>query len=161
MVLATVGCAGKDLAIPERFCEVPVAESALSPLVPEGEDLEVEYNELKAQSGAACSLTVDNQSVLAVNLQYWDRPPDPVNWKAVASTSKNAKKRGVSFMGDAVIGSDHAVVQAKCDSPKAYMSFVFHFRGDRVEDAPGGFRKLQRFIDDFVPAETKRFKCTD
>jgi hypothetical protein len=52
-----------------------------------------------------------------------------VNWKSVPS--KHAEKGRVSFMGDAVIGSDHAVVRAKCDSPKAYMSFVFYFREDR------------------------------
>ncbi|MFF1835327.1 hypothetical protein ACFVXE_14120 [Streptomyces sp. NPDC058231] len=161
--VATMGTAsgcGSSLSVPDKFCQVPVKRSALSPLVPEGDALAQKYSESQAQPGAACILSVDDHQVLSVNLLRWDHAPDPVNWKAVASPYKHAAKRDVSFPGGAVIGSDQAVVQANCDSPSAYMSFTFFFRGARVEESAGGYKKLQHFIDDFVPRETKKFDCT-
>ncbi|MBX9398533.1 hypothetical protein K4749_34375 [Streptomyces sp. TRM72054] len=155
----TTGCSSTEFAIPDKFCEVPVSESSLSPLLPAGGTLKQKYADLKSRPGAACSISVDGQSVLAVNLLYWNRSPEPVNWDSVASTYKHAAKRDVSFQGDAVIGSDHAVVHVDCNSESAYMSFVFYFRGDRVEDTREGYKKLQRFVDDFVPRQTDRYDC--
>lgn len=40
------------------------------------------------------------------------------------------------------------------------MSFAVYFSGDRVEDTPLGYKKLLRFINDFVPRETDKFGCT-
>jgi hypothetical protein len=40
------------------------------------------------------------------------------------------------------------------------MTFDLSFSGDRVEDTSTGYKKLQRFINDFVPRETAKFGCT-
>ncbi|MER7001275.1 hypothetical protein [Streptomyces sp. NPDC000410] len=137
-----------------------MAKESFSPLLPDGETLEEKHSEFRSRLGAACSVSVDGRKALSVNLLVWDRPADPVDWESLASQHPNAAKREVAFPGDAVIGSDYAVLQAKCDSSPSYMSFVFYFRGDRVEDTPEGYEKLQRFINEFVPPATKRFGCT-
>ncbi|MFI2432036.1 hypothetical protein [Streptomyces sp. NPDC018693] len=159
-VLATASCGSSTLSIPDEFCRTPTEKSALSPLIPEGENLQQKYKETQARTGAFCTLKVDGHQVLFITIQKYDRKPDPVDWEIVASTYKNAAKRKVSFAGGAVIGSDRGVVQATCDSTSTYMSFAIDFRGDRVEDSAQGYKKLQRFIDDFVPRQTKRYECT-
>lgn len=39
------------------------------------------------------------------------------------------------------------------------MSVVVDFWGDRVEDTLTGYKKLQQFVNDVVPRETKKFDC--
>ncbi|WP_329572492.1 hypothetical protein [Streptomyces sp. NBC_01361] len=40
------------------------------------------------------------------------------------------------------------------------MTFNVQFAGDRVADSSSGYKKLQRFLDDFVPAVTEKVECT-
>ncbi|MFE5375481.1 hypothetical protein [Streptomyces mirabilis] len=154
------GCSSGKLAIPDKFCRVPVEKSSLSSVIPDGDRLKQTYEDLESRPGASCNMSVDGHSVLAVNLLRWDRAPDPVDWDKVGSPYKHAARREVSFPGYASIGSSHAIVQATCNTRTAYMSFVVDFSGDRVENTSTGYKKLQRFIDDFVPQETKKFDCT-
>ncbi|WP_225835958.1 hypothetical protein [Streptomyces sp. NK08204] len=157
---ALAGCGDTHAAVPAEFCKVPVPKAALSPLIPRGESAKQTYVATEAQPGAACALSADGHRVLYVDVMLWDRGPDPVNWKTVGAPYKYAAERPVSFPGHASIGSDHAVVQASCTSRTAYMSFAVYLFGDRVENTPTGYKKLQRFIDALVPRETKKFGCT-
>ncbi|SFY50751.1 hypothetical protein STEPF1_04006 [Streptomyces sp. F-1] len=103
---------------------------------------------------------MDGRGVLSVSVLRWDRAPEPTDWGKVGSPYKYAAQRKVAFAGYASIGSDHAVVQATCNTRNAYMSVEVDFWGDRVENTPTGYKKLQRFLNSFVPEETKKFGCT-
>ncbi|KOV62411.1 hypothetical protein ADK64_24035 [Streptomyces sp. MMG1121] len=161
VLAAAAGCSSSTHAtVPTEFCKVPVPKEALSPLIPKDGPVKQTYAALEGQPGAACALSADGHRVLYVDITSWDRAPDPVNWKTEGSTYKFAAERAVSFPGHAAIGSDGAVVQANCTSRNAYMMFGVYFFGDRVENTPTGYKKLQRFVDALVPKETKKFGCT-
>ncbi|MEU4931072.1 hypothetical protein AB0G54_31985 [Streptomyces yokosukanensis] len=160
VMAAAAGCS-THATVPADFCKVPVSKAALSPLIPHDGSVKQTYTTLETQPGAGCTLSADGHRVLYVDIMRSDRTPDPVDWKTVGTPYKYAVERAVSFPGHAVIGSDHAVVQATCTSRTAYMSFAVYFFGDRVENTTTGYKKLQRFVNEFVPRETKKFHCTD
>ncbi|WP_371645623.1 hypothetical protein [Streptomyces mirabilis] len=157
---AGAGCSSAHATVPAEFCKVSVEKDSLAPLIPNGSSIKQKYTAAEAQPGASCTLRVDGHQVLFVDIVRWDRAPDPVDWNKVGSPYKHAAQRPVSFPGYASIGSDHAIIQAKCNTHTAYMSFAVYFSGDRVEDTPLGYKKLLRFINDFVPRETDKFGCT-
>ncbi|MBJ7002726.1 hypothetical protein ACFYOR_34420 [Streptomyces griseofuscus] len=159
-VLVMTGCSKTQPGIPDSFCHVPVNHSALSPLVPNGDSLKQKYTPFESHPGAQCDLSVDGRGVLSVAVNRWDRAPDPTDWNKVGTPYKYAAQRKVAFPGHASIGSDRAVVEATCNTRTAYVSVVVDFWGDRVEDTPTGYKKLLRFVNDFVPRETKKFGCT-
>ncbi|MFI2204117.1 hypothetical protein ACH47Z_25700 [Streptomyces sp. NPDC020192] len=161
VLAAAAGCSSNTHAtVPAEFCKVPVPKEALSPLIPNDGSVKQTYTALEGQSGAACALSAGGHRVLYVDITRSDRALDPADWKPGAVPHKYAAERAVSFPGHAAIGSDGAVVQANCTSRNAYMVFGVDFFGDRVENTPTGYKKLQRFIDAFVPGETKKFGCT-
>lgn len=160
MVGTVAGCGNGQPAIPEEFCRVPVGKSSLQPLIPNGDSIKQKYVAAQSKPGAFCHLYVDGHQVLFVTMMRWDRVPEPTDWSKVGARYKYAAQREVAFPGHASIGSHHAIVQATCDKRTAYMSFVVDFSGDRVEGTAGGYKKLQRFINDFVPRETQKFDCT-
>lgn len=161
VVLMVAGCSKTQPNVPANFCHVPVDNSVLAPLVPNGDSLEQKYTPFESHPGAQCDLSVDGRGVLSVAVRRWDRAPDPTDWNKVGSPYKYAAQRKVTFPGHASIGSGRAVVEATCNTRNAYVSIVVDFWGDRVEDTPTGYKKLQRFVNDFVPRETKKFHCTD
>lgn len=159
---AVAGCSTSTQAtVPADFCKVPVSKAALSPLMPHNGSVKQTYYAFEGQPGAGCTLSVGGHKVLYIDIQRYDRAPDPADWKPKATPHKYAAERAVSFPGHAAIGSDGAVVRATCTSGNAYMVFGVYFFGDRVENTPTGYKKLQRFVNDFVPRETKKFHCTD
>lgn len=158
---AAVGCSSnKQAAVPDEFCKVPVRNSSLASLIPNGDSVKQKYTAAQSRPGAFCTLSVDGHRILFVETMRWDRAPDPVDWTKVGSPYKHAAEREVSFPGHASIGSDQAIAQATCSTRTAYMTFDLSFSGDRVEDTSTGYKKLQRFINDFVPRETAKFGCT-
>ncbi|MFF9407351.1 hypothetical protein ACF1B0_17770 [Streptomyces anandii] len=159
-VMATAAaCNKKSLAVPDEFCRVSVKN--LSPLVPDGDSLKQDYTALQARPGAACNLWVDNHNILSVNLMLFDGAPEPTNWDDVGKQYKYMAQRKVVFAGHAAIGSDHAIVEATCSTRTGYLSVSLDFSGGRVENTQTGYQPLQRFLDDFVPKETKKFGCTN
>ncbi|MEU6216777.1 hypothetical protein ABZ845_04545 [Streptomyces sp. NPDC047022] len=154
------GCGSTQAAIPKKFCEVPVRESALSPLLPSGSSIKQNYAAGEARPGTGCTLSVDGHQILFADINRWDRAPEPTDWNTVGTQYKYVAQRKVSFPGYAAIGSEEAIVQATCNTRTAYMSVTIYFRGSRVEESPAGYKKLLRFVDDFVPGVTKKFDCT-
>ncbi|MFF0969854.1 hypothetical protein ACWDQO_26855 [Streptomyces sp. NPDC003703] len=158
---AAAGCSDTKLAVPDDFCQTSVDHSALSPLLPGSGEVKQTHEDFESpRAGSACTLKVDGHLVLSVNALRSDGKPGPRDWKKVADTYRYAAERDVSFPGTAVIGSDRAVIEALCTKRSAYMSFAVYLYGDRVENTTTGYKKLQRFLDDFVPQVTKRFECT-
>ncbi|WP_190181488.1 hypothetical protein [Streptomyces naganishii] len=151
-------CSKKSLAIPDNFCHVPV--QTLSPLVPDGDSLKQDYRALEATPGAACNLWVDGHNILYADVTLSTRAPEPTNWNKVGTQYKHVAQRKVAFPGHAAIGSDHAIVEATCSKNTGYLTVSLYFFGDRVDDTPTGYKKLLRFVDDFVPKQTKKFGCT-
>ncbi|MGW4561401.1 hypothetical protein ACWEN3_02995 [Streptomyces sp. NPDC004561] len=161
IVLMVAGCSKTQPGIPDNFCHVPVDNSVIAPLVPDGDSLEQKYTPFDSHPGAQCDLSVDGRGVLSVAVHRWDRAPDTTDWNKVGSPYKYAAQRKVAFPGHASIGSDHAVVEATCNTRTAYVSVVVDFWGNRVEDTPAGYKKLLRFVNDFIPRETKKLDCTN
>ncbi|MFD3474519.1 hypothetical protein [Streptomyces sp. NPDC058695] len=159
LAMTTTGC-GSGYAVPETFCDAAVQKDDLSPLLPEGENLKNKRVKARSKPGAFCSLSVDGTRILYVAYQHDDAPLLPENRRAVIQRLERAAARNVSFPGQAVIGSNGAEVSAKCGDPTPYLTFNVQFAGDRVEDSSSGYKKLQRFLDDFVPAVTKKVECT-
>ncbi|WP_133305649.1 hypothetical protein [Streptomyces sp. AcE210] len=81
----------------------------------------------------------------------FDAPSLPENRSAVIQRLERATARNMSFPGEAVTGSNVAEVSAKCGDPAPHLTFNVLLAGDRAEDAGSGDKKLQRFLDDFVP----------
>lgn len=108
-----------------------------------------------------CDLNVDGERVLAITIRQIDDNLPTEDWKRATKQFTHASRRTVSFPGTAVIGSDGALATAVCGSPTKYVYFDVRFFGDRVEKNSQGYKKLQRFLEDFAPAITKEAKCTD
>lgn len=164
VLAAAAGCSGSPRAVvPEKFCEVPVSEAALAPLLPEHGKVSQTYGGGKNPPGAGCALTVGGRQALAASFGRTDHAPDPVDWSKGGELwgwAPYAEERPVSFPGHAVIGPDRAEVRAYCTSPTSYMGFEIDLLGEKVEDTPTGYKKLLRFVNDFVPNATKKFGCT-
>lgn len=157
--MMAAGCSN-SIAVPKEFCGVPVESESLSPLLPDEGKLKGWHADMESRPGIFCNISVDRTVILYASVQYYDRPPEPVDWKAVASRNEQAAKRGLAFPGEGIVGSKAAIIVAKCNTPTAYMDVTVDFNGSRVEDSPEGYKKLQRFIEDFVPRETKKYGCT-
>ncbi|MBO1334126.1 hypothetical protein [Streptomyces sp. VRA16 Mangrove soil] len=154
------GCSSEDLAIPNELCKIPVSKSALSPLLPSGDELQQSYETLQSQTGATCLVKVDGKVVISATILKYEKKPEPVDWPAVAKKYGNAATRDMPFPGAGVIGSDRAIVEAHCDKGSSYMDFNIRLSGEGIDESPKGYKKLQRFVNDFVPAQTKKFGCT-
>ncbi|MEU0340211.1 hypothetical protein ABZ092_14815 [Streptomyces bobili] len=157
---AAAGCANKGLDVPSTFCGAPVKQSALSPLLPDGDDLKSQQTE-PAPSEIDCSLHIDGVQVLDTLIRRIDEPLSPEDWTTALSKYDKASKRSVSFPGTAVIGSDGARVTAKCEGGESnFLLFNITFDGNRVENSQAGVVKLQHFLEDYVPAMAQRLDCT-
>lgn len=66
VVLMVAGCGKTQPDIPANFCHVPVDNSVLAPLVPNGDSLEQKYTPFESHPGAQCDLSVDGHGVLSV-----------------------------------------------------------------------------------------------
>ncbi|NGO73351.1 hypothetical protein [Streptomyces boncukensis] len=160
-VVVITGCSSKEtLSGPDTFCRTPVKSSAISPLLPKGEDLRQKYSKMRSEVGAFCNLGVDDKQVLHATVLYYKKKPEPVDWKSIASMYDHGATRSVSFSGTAMIAPEKAIIRAKCDSASEHMQFVLRLNGDRVDESPTGYKKLQRFANDFVPNVTKKYGCT-
>ncbi|WP_188273900.1 hypothetical protein [Streptomyces sp. CBMA152] len=159
LAMAAAGCS-KAVDVPGEFCGVTVSKQSLSPLLPHSGNLKEEEFDLPSHPGATCGINIGGTRILTGTVQYFDRAPEPVDWNRVASRYKQGRKRQLLFPGEGVIGSRSASIEAKCTSAAAYVDVTVHFNGSRVDDSPEGYKKLQRFIEDFVPSATKKYGCT-
>ncbi|MEU7022115.1 hypothetical protein ABZ990_15825 [Streptomyces sp. NPDC046203] len=160
LALLASACGKNDLAAPKELCEVPVKEAAISPLIPQGEKLKTWDPEPVDADPAYCDITVDGIRVLDITVRLSDRGLNPEDWEYAKSEYKLGALRKIPFTGTAVIGSNGALVTAKCDSPVKYVHFVILFKGDRVEDSQAGVEKFQNFVEDFVTGTKKKIGCT-
>ncbi|MGW6397459.1 hypothetical protein [Streptomyces sp. NPDC055134] len=157
MALAVAGC-GKSLAVPKNFCGVPAQEATLAALLPDGEHLK-NWQAQPPGAYADCALQVDGTQILDVTIRQAEDQPAPEDWRTATKRFSQGARRSIDFPGTAVVGSDGALVSAECGTPSSYLTFNVSFHGDRVEDSGSGYKKLQRFLDDFVPAVTKKVGC--
>ncbi|NGO73857.1 hypothetical protein [Streptomyces boncukensis] len=162
--VVAAGCSENKLSTPEAFCQIPVAKDSLSPLLPKEGNLKQKRSPITEpglkREGALCNIQVDSQRILYASVLHYSEKPEPMNWKAAASPYNHAARRKVSFPGTAMIAPGNATIRAKCDSTSEYMQFVLDLNGERVNDSPTGYKKLQKFANDFVPNATKKYGCT-
>ncbi|NEB82429.1 hypothetical protein G3I40_45560 [Streptomyces sp. SID14478] len=158
--VAATGCTSESYAFPKTFCGVEVGKSTLSPLLPDGKKLQNQQLE-PTPSEFDCSLHVDGTQVLDTSIRRISNPLQPEDWKTALSKFTKASKRDVPYPGIAVIGANGARITAQCSgSPSDFLLFNVTFAGDRVEDSAAGVKKLQNFLDEYVPAMTKHLDCS-
>ncbi|MFG2114810.1 hypothetical protein ACGFRB_19585 [Streptomyces sp. NPDC048718] len=160
LALLASACGKNDLAAPKELCGVPLKESTTSPLIPQGEELKTWEPKPIDTNPAYCYIKVDGIRIMDITVWLFDGQPRPEDWAYAKSEYKLGALRKTPFAGTSVIGSDGALVSAKCDGPDKYAQFKIRFSGDRVEDSPAGVEKLQHFVEDFVTGAKKKIGCT-
>lgn len=158
-VATVAACSSSPRAVvPEEFCEVPMPKASLAPLIPDHGPVRQTYDAYKGWGGAGCTLTAGGKQIIFVVIAHWNHAPAPESWQDYDERYAYAVKRPVDFPGRAVVGSDHALVQATCTS-SSYLSLDISFSGERVENSSIGYEKLLRFVNSLVPQVTEKF-CT-
>ncbi|MFC0599531.1 hypothetical protein [Streptomyces palmae] len=112
--------------------------------------------------GAFCNIVIDGKRILFVEIHYVENPRD-LDLKDLNRPPEgfeNAAMRKPPLPGKAAVGSNGGVVWVKCDEPGALFTLSMYFGGDEVEDSPEGYKKLQRFLDEFTPKVAKKYGCT-
>lgn len=161
LAILASGCSKNEIAIPREICGVPVKSSALSPLIPDGEELKKNEPFPIDSDPAYCDIYVDGTHVLNITVRMVDEEPRMEDWKDANAKYALGAPRKIPFAGSAVIGSDGALVNAECGSPANYVLLDVRFKGDRVERSEAGVQKLQRFIEDFTPGVRKKIGCIE
>ena len=160
VLAAATGCTvGSHERIPGEICEIPVSKAALAPLIPEDGKIRQTHHTFTDGSGGDCRLSADRRFVLVMDIVRWDNVV-PKNVGGFSKTVHYAAERPVSFPDYAIVGSNGAQTRTTCTSGKTSMTVEIDFLGDRVENTPTGYKKLLRFVDEFVPQVTKKFGCT-
>ncbi|MFG2114809.1 hypothetical protein ACGFRB_19580 [Streptomyces sp. NPDC048718] len=160
LAMLASACGESNLAAPKELCGVPLEESSTSPLIPQGEILKTWAPYPVDADPADCAIKVDGSVIVDITVRFTDKDPAPEDWEYAKSEYKLGALRKTPFAGTAVIGTDGALISAKCDSPTKYLQFVTYFDGDRVDNSQAGVEKLQNFIEDFVTGAKKKIGCT-
>ncbi|MFE9412557.1 hypothetical protein ACFYN0_27750 [Streptomyces sp. NPDC006704] len=142
---------------------MPVKKESLAPLLPDGEKLTNERHDLQAVPGLSCNLDVDGTRILYASVQFYkDRlpaPPAPPP-DGYVSNYKYGADRAINFRGEEFLGSDGGVINVICDDAKSYLNVVVRLSRSRMDDTPDGYKKLLPFVEDFVPSEGRKYRCT-
>ncbi|MFC7914957.1 hypothetical protein [Streptomyces sp. NPDC057386] len=154
------GCSDAAAAVPDEFCGVPVQREALGPLMPHAKRV-VEEGGRTSWKSENCILFVDHVRVVHSIIREAENLLQKVDWETAAKSYEDAATRRVSFPGTAVIGSDGALVQIACkEGGPSYYTFTLFVSGEGTEKGKAGAEKVQRFVEDHVPAVAKRLKCS-
>ncbi|MEU0441408.1 hypothetical protein ABZ202_16840 [Streptomyces sp. NPDC006186] len=155
------GCSDDAAAVPDEFCGVPVQREALGPLMPRAKRVVEEGGGSASWDAEDCILIVDHVRVVHSIIREVENLLQKVDWEAAAKSYEDAATRRVSFPGTAVIGSDGALVQIACkEGGPSYYTFTLFVSGEGTEKGKAGAEKVQRFVEDHVPAVAKRLKCS-
>ena len=155
---ATTGCSSKGIDVPKAFCDVPLRGAAVAPLLPtEGE---VETRKNAVPPNLYCDLSVVGKWNLNVRIADIDKRLPPEDWANALAEFSSSGRRDARFRGLSVIGGDGALVTADCTSPSPYVLFDVALAGKSVDKSAAGAKKLQTFLEDFVPAVTRKMGCT-
>ncbi|MEU8539697.1 hypothetical protein AB0C52_06785 [Streptomyces sp. NPDC048717] len=160
LAMLASACGKSDLAAPKKLCGVPLNEATVSPLIPQGEKLRTWDPDPLDTDPAYCYIIVDGIRAVNITVRWSDRDPNPEDWEYAKSGYKLGALRKTPFTGTAVIGSDGALISAKCNGPDKYMHFVIRLNGGRVENSQAGVEKLQHFIEDFATGAKQEAGCT-
>ncbi|WP_438292525.1 hypothetical protein [Streptomyces sp. HUAS TT7] len=156
LALVATGCS-TSIDIPKTFCDVPVRSDSLSPLLPSEGEVRASKGELR---DTICDLSVGGIQTLSIRIAKIDKQLPPEDWTNAMAEYTRGARRTTTFPSTAVIGGNGALITANCGSPSAYVLFDVYFTGEQVEDSEAGVKKLQRFLEDFVPNVTKKLGCT-
>ncbi|WP_406507477.1 hypothetical protein [Streptomyces sp. NBC_00212] len=156
LVLVVSGCS-KGIDMPKSFCDVAVRGDSLAPLLPSEGEVAVSKGELR---DVICNLSVDGIQTLNVRISKIDKQLPAEDWANAISEFAQAGRRRTAFPGIAVIGANGALITANCGSPAAYVQFDVKLTGKQVQSSEAGAKKVQAFLEDFVPNVTKKLGCT-
>jgi hypothetical protein len=165
LALSLTACGGgREYAVPEEACGVPLNEKVLEPFLVDGEKFEIRGDSLidtGAKTNASCSLTVDDWLVVDLAVYKVDKIYDPMAKLDAFRFRNRAAMENLPFPGKGAVGDFNSMVSTSCSAPTAD-SLVVHANvslkseGDVAERR----RNIEEFTLDLVPKVKKEMGCT-
>ncbi|MEU8705896.1 hypothetical protein [Streptomyces sp. NPDC048565] len=161
LVLFAAGCGGgREYALPEDLCGVPVGGEELSPLLPDGETLEVVGDPLTV-NGSTCEVSVDDHWAVSVQVEKVEKFYDPMGKLDSFRFTNRKKISALPFDGAGATGDRNVMISARCEAPDADHAIVFVTVPDKTgSDVDRRRADMEKFAAAFVPAVKKEMACT-
>ncbi|MGW5677255.1 hypothetical protein ACWEV4_19600 [Streptomyces sp. NPDC003860] len=162
--LLLAGCSdgGRDYAVPKDLCGVPVPEKALTPLLPDGEEIRLSNKEFTLDVGwITCGVTVDEARVLEALVLHADEFHDPMkDDEGFKVTDKRALK--LPFKGAGAIGDLRTKVAVPCGTAEApnLIAHLTVYEDTAEKDEEKRRAALRDATLAFVPELKKKLGCT-
>ncbi|WP_435609055.1 hypothetical protein [Streptomyces sp. C10-9-1] len=155
------GCAseGRGYAIPEKFCGFAVEESAMAPLLPDGEKLNDTSWEDRLDYVAFCRIVVDGRIAVTVEVRETrEGELAPEDWDP--ARFKDGVTARIPSTEKALVGSDRALALTGCENPYSALFFRFFFDPDHGVESERRVADVEAFVADFVPSVKRGVGCT-
>ncbi|WP_103760808.1 hypothetical protein [Streptomyces sp. SM10] len=164
LALLATGCSGgsREYALPKDLRGVPVGEEELSPLLQDGEKLDVRGG-LLATSTSICSVGVDDYPSVDAQVEKVDTFDDPMGeLDSFRFTNRRAMAMvPLPFDGAGAMGDRNVMISARCAAPEADHPVVYISVGEKAQGDVGRRRAdTERFALAFVPSAKKEIGCT-
>ncbi|MEU8740940.1 hypothetical protein AB0K62_32025 [Streptomyces halstedii] len=161
LALLAAGCGGgREYAMPKELCGVPVGEKELSPLLPDGQKLDVAGDPL-VTSANLCGVSVDDDPAVDIQVEKTEKFYDPMDASEAFRFTNREKSAGLPFEGAGATGDKHVMITARCDAPEAGHLIVNIGVGEKAEkDVDRRRSDLEAFARAFVPSVKKEMGCT-
>ncbi|RKN47137.1 hypothetical protein [Streptomyces hoynatensis] len=144
-------------AVPQKLCEVPVTPSALQPLLPPGEKLEVDEIDTENPLDAPillCRVHVDDETVMALNVRAFSSPsPDLMEkFRAARSAYGIANPHEDSIDGEyAIVDAGGSLVETACPGRGGEAVLEINVKDFSVQgDSGEGRERMKNFTEDFM-----------
>ncbi|MFD9952431.1 hypothetical protein [[Kitasatospora] papulosa] len=159
--LLLAGCGGgRAYALPKDLCGVPVDQDALSPLLQDGEKLDVVGDPL-ATSTSICAVSVDHYPAVSIQADRTDKFYDPMAELESFRFTNRKEMPTPPFDAAGAVGDRSVMITARCEAPAARYAVVNFTFGDRAEEDVDRRRAdMEAFALAFVPSVKKELACT-
>lgn len=159
VAVTTAACGGgREYAVPETVCGVPLAESVVSPLLPDGKELK-EAGEALPLKRDQCTLDVDGTAVLYLTFVRTDEKPyDPMS-ELVRDQFQNRKEiRDLPFTGKGAVGDSTAMVTTQC---RGKPNLIADLKVDErvTTEVPQRRADLEKFAAEYMAGARKKLDC--
>ncbi|UNS96744.1 hypothetical protein MMF93_09630 [Streptomyces tubbatahanensis] len=163
-LLSLVGCSGggREYAVPDRICDVPMPSSAVEPLLPDGEKLH-QSRRLIDDDGTVTgcqTAVVDGPLAVSVDITELDKPLTEDDRHSSLESLEHARNIHMSGTHWAVQGDSRLHLSTPCGTKAAdSLSFRFSFAKE-AEGTKATRDTTLRFAKEFVQGEKKKEGCT-
>lgn len=162
LAATAVGCGGggREYAVPKSVCGMPVGESAVAPLLPDGEQLR-QTGETPPARRAECKVSVDDTAALFLTFTGTDeKPADPMSQDVSYQFTHRKKLAGLPFPGEGALGDKSALVTTPCGG-KGPANLIIEVSVDEgvTEDVSQRRADIQKFTTEYTKAARQKLSC--